>query len=121
MHENSLLHWALYTCFIIVVIIIVVGGWEVAQAVEHSSVNVWILLHGESILHGGSIYSLGYFPFQLVVHNWSIKGCGMCCPDYRKVHIKDPLLLIGKSSLCGDSRSPVKKYVTMTIYFTSNS
>ena len=83
------------------------------QVVEHSSVKVWILLHGGSILHAGCICSLGYFPFQSVVHNWSIKGCG-------KVHIKDPLLLIGKSSLCSDSRFHLKKYVTMTIYLMSN-
>ena len=43
---------------------------------------------------------LGYFPFQPVVHNWFIKGRGMYCSVYGKVHIKDPLLLIEKSSLC---------------------
>ena len=96
--------------------------WEdVAQAVEHSAVKVWILLHGGSILHGGCICSLGYFLFQPVVHNWSIKGCGMCCPVCGKVHIKDPLLLIGKSSLCGNSGFHLKKYVTMTICLISNS
>ena len=36
------------------------------------------------ILHGGSICSLGYFPFQPVVSNWSIKGCGICCPSSGK-------------------------------------
>ena len=56
--------------------------------------------------------------FQPVVHNWSIKGCDICCLVCGKVHIKDPLLLllIGKGSLCGDSGFPLKKYVTMTIY-----
>ena len=34
------------------------------------------------------------------VHNWFIKGRGMYCSVYGKVHIKDPLLLIEKSSLC---------------------
>ena len=33
---------------------------------------------------------------QLVYH----KCCGMYCSVYGKVHIKDPLLLIEKSSLC---------------------
>ena len=54
-----------------------------------------------SILLSGPSCSLGYFPFQPVVHNWFIKGRGMYCSVYGKVHIKDPLLLIEKSSLCG--------------------
>ena len=44
------------------------GGWDIAQAVEHSAAKVWI------ILHGGCISSLDYFSFQPVVHNWSIKN-----------------------------------------------
>ena len=59
--------------------------------------------------------SLGYFPFQPVVHNWFIKGRGMYCSVYGKVHIKDPLLLIEKSSLCGGSGFPSKKCVNVTI------
>ena len=58
---------------------------------------------------------LGYFPFQPVVHNWFIKGRGMYCSVYGKVHIKDPLLLIEKSSLCGGSGFPSKKCVNVTI------
>ena len=57
----------------------------------------------------------GYFPFQPVVHNWFIKGRGMYCSVYGKVHIKDPLLLIEKSSLCGSSGFPSKKCVNVTI------
>ena len=56
-----------------------------------------------------------------VVYNTSIKGCGMCCPVCRKVHIKDALLVIGKSSLCDDSGFPLKKYATMIIWLMSNS
>ena len=53
-----------------------------------------------SILHGGG-------PIDLVVlHNWCNKGCGMCYPVCGMVHIKEPLLLIGKSSLCGSSGFP---------------
>ena len=81
----------------------------------------WILLHGRLILHGGCICSLGYFPFQPMVHDWFIEGCGMCCPVCGRAHIKDPLLLIGKSSLCGDSGFHLKKYVTMTICLLSSS
>ena len=33
----------------------------------------------------------------------------MYCSVYGKVHIKDPLLLIEKSSLCGGSGFPSKK------------
>ena len=84
-------------------------GRDVAQVVEHLAVKVWILLHDGSILRSGCIFSLGYFLFQPVVHNWSIKGCGMCCPVCEKVHIKDPLLLIAKSSQCGDSGFPLNK------------
>ena len=54
------------------------------------------------------VCSLGYFPFQPVVHNWFIKGHGMYCSVYGKVHIKDPLLLI-------DSGFPSKKCVNVTI------
>ena len=68
-----------------------------------------------SILLSGPSCSLGYFPFQPVVHNWFIKGRGMYCSVYGKVHIKDPLLLIEKSSLCGGSGFPSKKCVSVTI------
>ena len=52
-----------------------------------------------SILHG--VDPLSYFSFQPVFHDWYNKGCGMCYPVCGMVHIKEPLLLIGKSSLCG--------------------
>ena len=68
-----------------------------------------------SILLSGPSCSLGYFPFQPVVHNWYIKGRGMYCSVYGKVHIKDPLLLIEKSSICGGSGFPSKKCVNVTI------
>ena len=41
---------------------------------------------------------LSYFSFQPVFHDWCNKGCGMCYPVCGVVHIKDPLLLIKKSS-----------------------
>ena len=44
---------------------------------------------------------LSYFSFQPVLHDWCNKGRGMCNPVCGMVHIKEPLLLIGKSSLCG--------------------
>ena len=47
-----------------------------------------------------------HFPFPPVVHNWSIKGCGKCCPV---------------CILCGNSMFLLKKYVTMVICLMSNS
>ena len=42
---------------------------------------------------------LGYFSFQQPVpHDWCNKGRGMCYPVCGMMHIKQPLLLIGKSS-----------------------
>ena len=47
-----------------------------------------------SILHG--VDPLTYFSFQPVLHDWYNKGHGMCYPVCGMVHIKEPLLLIGK-------------------------
>ena len=57
-----------------------------------------------SILHG--VDPLSYFSFQPVLHDWCNKGRGMCYPVCGMVHIKEPLLLIDKSSLCGGSGFP---------------
>ena len=40
------------------------------------------------------------FLFQPVLHDWCNIGRGMCYPVCGMVHIKEPLLLIGNSSLC---------------------
>ena len=47
-----------------------------------------------------------YFSFQPVLHDWCNNGRGMCYPVCGMVHIKEPLLLIGKISLCGGSGFP---------------
>ena len=39
-----------------------------------------------------------FFSFQPVLHDWCSKGRGMCYPVCGMMHIKEPLLLIGKSS-----------------------
>ena len=44
-------------------------------------------------------------PIEL--HDWCNKGRGMCNPVCGMVHIKEPLLLIGKSSPCGGSGFPL--------------
>ena len=90
----------------------VVGERDVAQSIACPPLKRSVV---GSILLSGPSCSLGYFPFQPVVHNWFIKGRGMYCSVYGKVHIKDPLLLIEKSSLYGGSGFPSKKCVNVTI------
>ena len=46
-------------------------------------------------------------PIELFLHDWCNKGCGMCYPVCGMVHIKEPFLLIGKSSPCGSSGFPL--------------
>ena len=49
----------------------------------------------------------GYFtPLSFSLHDWCNKGRGMCYPVWGMVHIKEPLLLIDNSSLCGGSGFP---------------
>ena len=51
--------------------------------------------------------ALSYFPFQPVLYAWCNKVCGICYPVCGMMHIKEPLLLIEKSSLCGGSGFPI--------------
>ena len=74
-----------------------------SSEVERSLMVRWVV---GSILHG--VDPLSYFSFQPVLHDWCNKGRGMCYPVCGMVHIKEPLLLIGKSSLCGGSGFPFK-------------
>ena len=70
-------------------------------------------LCGKNICDGLSDQSfivdpLNHFLFQPVLHNWCNKGHGMCYPVCGMVHIKAPLLLIGKNSpYCGGSKFPL--------------
>ena len=73
-----------------------------SSEVERSLMVRWVV---GSILHG--VDPLSYFSFQPVLHDWCNKGRGMCYPVCGMMHIKEPLLLIGKSSLCSGSRSPL--------------
>ena len=45
-------------------------------------------------------------PTKVMPHDWCNKGRGMCYPVCGMMHIKEPLLLIDKSSLCGGNRFP---------------
>ena len=67
---------------------------SVVRAFAHGAMGLWI------------DPSWSYFSFQPVLHDWCNNGCGMCNPVCGMVHIKEPLLLIGKSSLCGSSGFP---------------
>ena len=43
---------------------------------------------------------LSFFSFHPVLHAWFKKGCDMYYPVCEMVHIKEPLLLIGKCNPC---------------------
>ena len=86
-----------------------------SSEVERSLMVRWVI---GSILHG--VDPLRYFSFQPVLHDWCNKGCGMCYPVCGMVHIKEPLLLIDKSSLCGNSGFPFSlSEWSLTICLTS--
>ena len=74
---------------------------QVACERDHFSVAVLL-----STAHIITDHPLSYFSFQPVLHDWCNKGRGMCYPVCGMVHIKEPLLLIDKSSLCGSSGFP---------------
>ena len=75
------------------------GERDVAPWYERSLMVRWVVA---SILRG--VNPLSYFSFQPVNHDWFNKGCSyLVCG---MLHIKEPLLLIGKSSLCGGSGFP---------------
>ena len=78
-----------------------VHGSGSSSEVERSLMVRWLV---GSILHG--VDPLSYFSFQPVLHDWCNKGRSMCYPVCGMVHIKEPLLLINKSSLCGGSGFP---------------
>ena len=79
----------------------VIFGAGRSSEVERSLMVRWVV---GSILHG--VDPLSYFLFQPVLHDWCNKGCGMCYPVCGMMHINEPLLLIGKISLCGGSGFP---------------
>ena len=50
---------------------------------------------------------LTYFSFQPVLHDWCNNGIGRYYTVCGMIHIKEPLLLIGKSSPYGGSGFPL--------------
>ena len=94
----------------------VLSQWGAGRSseVERSLMVRWVV---GSILHW--VEPLSYFSFQTVLHDLCNKGRGMCYPVCGMVHIKEPLLLIGKSSPCGGSGFPLSLSVWyFTICFT---
>ena len=92
--ERKELHWRYF-------LFLFIAGAGRSSEVERSLMVRWVV---GSILHG--VDPLSYFSFQPVLHDWCNKGRGMCYPVCGMVHIKEPLLLIDKSSLCGGSGFP---------------
>ena len=85
-----------------------------SSEVERSLMVRWVV---GSILHG--MDPLSYFSFHPVLHDWCNKGRGMCYPVCGMVHIKELLLLIDKSSLCGGSGFPFSlSELSLTICLT---
>ena len=86
-------------------------SWWTHLAISRSSQSE-MLLRGKNIcswhdgLSGQSfmVDPLSYFSFQPGLHDWCNKGLGMCYPVCGTMHIKEPLLLIEKSSPSGGSR-----------------
>ena len=75
-----------------------------SSEVERSLMVRWVV---GSILHG--VDPLSYFSFQPVLHERCNKGRGMCYPVCGIMHIKEPLLVIGQSSLCDGSGFPLSR------------
>ena len=59
---------------------------------------------------------LSYFSFQPVLHDWCNKDRGICHPVCEMMHIKEPLLLIGKSSPCGGSGFPLSLAICVVLH-----
>ena len=66
-----------------------------------------VLLYASSHRQDNTYHSLCYTSRGALPHDWCNKGCGMCYPVCGMMHIKEPLLLIGKSSPCGGSGFPL--------------
>ena len=104
-HEDILANKNIFSKFLLLkaeqtAFVRIIGAGRSSE-VERSLMVRWVV---GSIIHG--VDPLSYFSFQPVLHDWCNKGCGMCYPVCGMVHIKDPLLLIDKSSLCGGSGFP---------------
>ena len=85
-----------------------------SSEVERSLMVRWVV---GSILNG--VDPLSYFSLQPVLRDWCNKGRGMCYPVCGMVHIKEPVLLIGKRSPCGGSGFPLT--ICVVLYHMSDA
>ena len=94
--------------------------WVLIPAGARCSSVVQCLLMNGSSDQSLMVDLLSYLLFQPLLHDW-YKGCGMTYPVCGMVYIKDPLLLIEKSSSCsGGSRFPLSlSELNFTICLTS--
>ena len=90
-------------------------GWRSERIIKAFPGKNWDISSVDSVIKNETectrytereVTDLKYFSFQPVLHDWCNKGRGMCYSVCGMVHIKEPLLLIGKSSLCGGSGLP---------------
>ena len=95
-----------------------VGRWLSYCTIE-SGVFLSIVFLSLSFLFTFSFFSFFHlFHFcsliiyvEPVVHDWCNKRRGMCYPVSGMMHIKEPLLLIRKSSPCSGSGFPLSRYL----------
>ena len=105
---NVCMYMCMYVCvcmcacmYVCMYVYFLQSGAGRSSEVERLLMVQWVV---GSILHGVDPFS--YFSFQPVLHDWCNKGRGMYYPVCGMVHMKEPLLLIDKSSLCGGSGFP---------------
>ena len=83
-----------YVWLFITIFLLLTNKSRVFSSTRHSP-------KGTSTFH----FICSYFSFKPALHDWCNKCRGTCNPVCGMVHIKDPLLLIEKSSPCvGESR-----------------
>ena len=78
------------------------------NVLDSSSIDGVLVLKQREIAPWLSVRLWSYFSFQPVLHNWCNKDRWICYPLCGMVHIKEPFLLVGKSSSCrGSSGFPL--------------
>ena len=91
-------------------------SWLLVRAFAHG-------VMGHRIDHSWWTWWMFIF-FQLVIHNWCNwynKGCGMCYPGCGMVHIKEPLLLIGKTRSCSGASGFFSYYLNVRLQYVQHN